>query len=258
MTRHYHSTQWRFGGGDRITYTVQRLILANCAVFGLQLLLDVFFGPRVAHGAFAAPPGGIFARWLAFWPAGFLAGALWQPFTYMFLHGGLLHLFLNMLWLFFFGKDVERALGTRAFLRFYLTCGAVGVLATFIPAMLWGGASVTGASGAVMGVLVAFAVINPEREFFLFPIPMPINARALVLIVIAMNVLLAFQPGNTSVATHFGGMAVGFLYMKAIPFLLDLQRRQIAKERRAKGGREDLGDAVDNIFKFEDKKKRGD
>ena len=222
MTRYDHSTQWRFGGGDRITYTVQRLILANCAVFGLQLLLDVVFGLRVAHGAFAAPPGGVFARWLAFWPAGFLAGALWQPFTYMFLHGGLLHLFLNMLWLFFFGKDVERALGTRAFLLFYLTCGAVGVLATFIPAMLWGGASVTGASGAVMGVLVAFALINPDREFFMFPIPMPINARALVLIVIAMNVLLAFQPGNTSVATHFGGMAVGFLYMKAIPFLLGL------------------------------------
>jgi len=256
MTRYDHSTQWRFGGGDRITYTVQRLILANCAVFGLQLLLDVLFGPRVAHGAFAAPPGGVFARWLAFWPAGFLAGALWQPFTYMFLHGGLLHLFLNMLWLFFFGKDVERALGTRAFLCFYLTCGAVGVLATFIPAMLWGGASVTGASGAVMGVLVAFAVINPEREFFLFPIPMPINARALVLIVIAMNVLLAFQPGNTSVATHFGGMAVGFLYMKTIPFLLHMQRTQMAKERRPKTGPDDVGDAVDNIFKFEDKKRR--
>ena len=257
MTRYDHSTQWRFGGGDRITYTVQRLILANCAVFGLQLLLDVFLGPRVAQGAFVLPPGGMLARWLAFQPSAFLAGALWQPFTYMFLHGGLLHLFLNMLWLFFFGKDVEHALGTRAFLRFYLTCGAVGVLATFIPAMLWGGASVTGASGAVMGVLVAFAVINPEREFFLFPIPMPINARALVLIVIAMNVLLAFQPGNTSVATHFGGMAVGFLYMKAIPFLLGLQRSQRAKEHRADGGRDEVADAVDNIFKFEDKK-RGD
>ena len=256
MTTYYHSTQWRFGGGDRITYTVQRLILANCAVFGLQLLLDVVFGLRVAHGTFAAPPGGVFTRWLAFWPAGFLGGAFWQPFTYMFLHGGLLHLFLNMLWLFFFGKDVERALGTRAFLRFYLTCGAVGVLATLIPAMLWGGASVTGASGAVMGVLVAFAVINPEREFFLFPIPMPINARALVLIVIAMNVLLAFQPGNTSVATHFGGMAVGFVYMKAIPFLLGLQRSHRAKERRENGGQDEVGDAVDNIFKFEDRKRR--
>jgi len=257
MTRHYESVQWRFGGSERMTYAVQRLILAHCAVFGIQLLLDVPLGLPIARGAFETYPGGIIAHWLSFKPSAFLAGMLWQPFTYMFLHGGLLHLLLNVLWLFMFGRDVEQALGTRAFLRFYVICGAAGVLATLFPAALVGrDSSVVGASGAVMGVLVAFAVINPERELFLFPFPVRLSARGLVLIVIALNILTALQPGRTSVATHFGGMIAGFLYMKSLPLLLGLQRSQQARKRRTKTNLDDIGEEVDNIFKFEDKKRR--
>ncbi|NIA15605.1 MAG: rhomboid family intramembrane serine protease, partial [Nitrospiraceae bacterium] len=164
----------RFGADSRVTHAVQRLILLTCATFALQLILDIPFGRPLRIGAGAAP-GGFISSWLAFQPSTVVRGALWKPFTYLFLHGGLMHLFFNMLWLFFFGPDVERALGTRQFYRFYFVCGALGVFATFLTL---GGrlaeVSVVGASGAVMGMMVAFAMVNPERQFFLFPLPVPV------------------------------------------------------------------------------------
>ena len=133
-----------------------------------------------------------------------------------------------------------------------------GVLFTFVPMLIWReSVSVFGASGAIMGVMVAYAMINPEREFFLFPLPIPINARALVIIIIAMNILTALQGGSTSVATHFGGMIVGFVYMKLMP---EFRKWQRMKWRRAhpKGSseRDPVAEAVDNIFKL-DARKRG-
>jgi len=221
MNAYVHFQDRRYSFSDRITYAVQRLILINSAVFVLQLLLDIPLG----GSSFSGVLGGSVASFLDFQPVRFLQGALWRPITYMFLHGGLMHLFVNMLWLFFFGPEVERTLGTRQFVRFYFLCGMLGVLFTFVPMYVYReNAPMVGASGAVMGVMVAYALINPEREFFLFPLPIPINARALVLIVIAMNILNAVQGGTTSVATHLGGMAVGFIYMKLIPQIHKWQR----------------------------------
>jgi hypothetical protein len=132
--------------------------------------------------------------------------------------------------------------------------------------------SVTGSSGAIMGVMVAYAMLNPDRQFFLFPLPIPITARALVIILIAMNLISAAQGGNTSVATHLGGMAVGFAYMRLIPVFRRWQRaRWQAHEPRPNHWRsrgwpfkaaakkdplDATGEAVDNIFKFEDRKNR--
>ncbi len=247
----------------RITWAVQRLIVANAVVFAVQLLADpiqAFLLPQYWTGY---PPGGLLTTSLGFQPDLFLSGHLWKPFTYQFLHAGLLHLFLNMLWLFFFGPDVERSLGTRQFFRFYIFCGALGVMATMLPFALRGDApSVSGASGAVMGVMVAFAMIEPDRQFFLFPLPVPINARALVLIVVVMNIISALGESSVSVATHFGGMACGYAYMKLLPTFLGWQRerRRQARDRRTGGDRgrkgdpdyDEVGKMVDNIFRFED------
>ena len=257
MNAYVHFQDRRYSFSDRITYAVQRLILINSAALVLQLLLDIPFGGSPYS---SGVPGGFVASFLGFQPSLFLHGALWKPATYMFLHNGLMHLFMNMLWLFFFGPEVEHTLGTRQFVRFYFLCGMFGVLFTFIPLFMWGeSVSVFGASGAVMGVMVAYATINPEREFFLFPLPIPINARALVLIVIAMNILNAFQGGNTSVATHLGGMAVGFIYMKLIPQINKWQhikwRVARAKPKTGRDPVDSTGEAVDNIFKFEERKR---
>jgi membrane associated rhomboid family serine protease len=234
---------------------VQRLILLNAVVFAVQLLLDIPFGRLTYALNGMNPPGGGVISWLGFQPSAFLHGALWKPLTYMFLHGGLMHLFMNMLWLFFFGPEVERALGSRQFTRFYLICGMLGVLLTFFPLLFSDvHVSVFGASGAIMGVMVAYAMLNPEREFFLFPLPIPLNARALVMVIIAINVISALQDGTTSVATHFGGMLTGYGYMKLVPKFRKWKWAQLKSSRETgqpKSTEESIKEAVDNIFKFE-------
>jgi membrane associated rhomboid family serine protease len=255
MNQYYMYEQPAYVPRERITWGVRTLILITAGVFVGQLGLDILLGaPAAVLGN--GPPGGIVSFLLAFQPDHLVRGWVWQPFTYLFLHSGLLHLFLNMLWLFFFGPDVERVLSTRQFLRFYMLCGAVGVLATYVGVLFRGvPVTVVGASGAVMGVLAAFAVINPERRLFLFPFPIPINARALVIIVIVLQIMSAAGQGsNTSVATHLGGIAVGFAYMKLTP----LVRRRLWTARRAnarEGRMDEVGKAVDNLFRF-DKRKR--
>ena len=187
-----------------------------------------------------------------------LQGWLWSPITYMFIHGGLQHLFFNMLLLFFFGPDVERLLGTRQFVRFYFMCGVLGVLVNLITFALGGPAiSVIGASGAIMGVVVAFAIVDPDRQLFLFPLPFPITARAMVIIFIVLDLLsVAGGAGGTSVATHLGGMAVSFLYMKYRPTLLQWTLRRQRRGGPSKKDKESLGKAVDNIFKFQGKDRK--
>lgn len=257
-TFHYSRHEWTSGPADnRITWAVQTLILANAAIFAGQLILDVPLGTRAGAFAGAAAPGGFVADILSFRCVDVLRGFLWQPLTYMFLHGGLMHLVMNMLWLFFFGPEVERVLGSRQFLRFYLLCGTAGVFANFVPILTTFSASVVGASGAVMGVLVAYAITNPEREFFLFPLPVPINARAMVYIVIALNIVSALSPGDaTSVHTHFGGMAMGAAYMKLVPKLRTWRRQRNAPGPAPRNPLDEVGDAVDNIFKFDSKRGR--
>lgn len=242
-------------GSPRITWAVQRLILANIIVFAIQLVSDpVLVAFNVNPGFY----GGGLSTWLGFQQPRFFHGFLWMPFTYQFLHSGLMHLFMNMLWLYFFGPDVERVMGTRAFFRFYIICGAGAVMATIVPFLLFREVtSVVGASGAVMAVLVAFAMVEPDRQFFMFPFPWPINARALVLIVFVMNVIYALSDSPISVVTHFGGMGMGFMYMKALPLFLHYQReRRRVGVKKKKKANDKVGEAVDNIFKFDDRKRR--
>lgn len=252
---------WSFGG-PRITWAVQRLLLANALIFALQLAwdpLEVYLKYRLGWIS------DVIDTLLAFQVHNLLDGHIWKPFTYMFLHGNLMHLLMNMLWLYFFGTHVERVLGTRQFFRFYVVCGAVGVLANFVPYVVWPllsgrgeDPSVMGASGAVMGVLIAFAMTDPDRQFYMFPLPMPINARALVLIVVGMNIIAGLNEGGISVSTHFGGMITGYVYMKLLPQIHRWQnkRRRSPGDNRPKNEFDKIGEAVDNIFRFDERKKR--
>ncbi len=262
MQRAYHFES-RFeasGFSQGITWMVQRLILLNVLVFAAQLLLYVFWGGRPT----APPPGSTMVTiWLEFHFPHFLQGWVWQPITYMFLHGGLLHLFLNMLWLYVFGPDVERVLGTRQFLWFYLICGGAGVFAEGVHYLMDGDIPpVVGASGAVLGVLIAFAYLYPNRQLFLLPLPIPINARAIVLFVVIMNLLSAQAMwardanGGIAVATHFGGMGVGLAYMALAPRIRRLSLRRGRTARASRPEHDKVGDAVDNIFRFDDKRRR--
>jgi membrane associated rhomboid family serine protease len=146
---------------------------------------------------------------------------IWQPFTYMFQHGGLFHLLFNMLALWMFGVELERLWGTRFFLRYYAVAGvgaaATTILLSLLPFGFAGGiydAITVGASGAIYGLLLAYAMTYPNRPiymYFVFPIP----AKIFVLIIGAISFLSSVSEsrGGIAHATHLGGLLAGYLYL---------------------------------------------
>jgi membrane associated rhomboid family serine protease len=142
---------------------------------------------------------------------------LWQFVTYLFIHGGIWHLVVNMLMLWMFGMTLEETWGTRRFLKYYFICGAgAGVCVVLINAAVgdWG-VPTLGASGAIMGLLLAFGVLFPDMTVlmgFLFPM----KAKYMVMIFAAVELYSTLGPntGISSVA-HLGGMLVGYIYLKA-------------------------------------------
>jgi membrane associated rhomboid family serine protease len=142
---------------------------------------------------------------------------VWQVFTYMFVHFGTFHWLFNMLGLWFFGMPIEQVWGMRRFLKFYFLCGVAAGVCVLVANILFAGWGVTtiGASGAIFGVLVGFAVLFPDALIPLFIIFFPIKAKYAVSIFVALELLATFGP-NTGVSTvaHLGGAAFAYLYLK--------------------------------------------
>ena len=143
---------------------------------------------------------------------------VWQLFTYLFLHAGPWHLIVNMLVLWMFGVQLERDWGTRRFLKYYFVCGVgAGLCDVILHAILgdWS-TSTVGASGAIMGLLLAFGVLYPNQTIlmeFLFPI----KAKYFVMIYAAVELWASIAAHNSGISNiaHLGGMAVGFIYLKS-------------------------------------------
>ncbi len=229
-------------GGRGITPAVRNLIIANGAVFVLQWIV----GPRMTL-LFGLVPH---LAWSRFY--------LWQFVTYLFLHGGVLHLAVNMYTLYAFGCDVERMWGSRAFYRYYFItgCGA-GLFHTLITP--FSNIPTIGASGAVLGVLTAFAVMFPEREITLllfFILPVRMRARILALIFAGISILSGVMGSADGVAhfAHLGGMAIGYLYLnrncktfrKAFDALRRKSRLHVSPQK--KEDREELRKRVDEVL----------
>ena len=146
----------------------------------------------------------------------------WTVVTYIFLHGGIGHLFFNMLGLFFFGPRVEARLGSSRFITLYLISGVAGALLSKVLAPYSG---VIGASGAVLGVLMAFARFWPRERIFIWGI-LPIEARWLVLIYAALDILGGFGGGGRGGVANFAHLRC---FAGALLYLLFLERRQGAR-----------------------------
>ena len=149
---------------------------------------------------------------------------IWQLATYMFVHAGPMHILFNMLTLWMFGTELERIWGTRFFVKFYLVTGiGAGLLTVLISLLPFGpvaqlyGSNIIGASGAVYGLLLAYALYFPDRQiymYFVFPIP----ARIFVLIMggLAFFSSMSDNGGGVANATHLGGLLVGYVYLKGL------------------------------------------
>jgi membrane associated rhomboid family serine protease len=153
-------------------------------------------------------------RALALDPAGFLRQP-WGAVSYLFVHGGILHLATNMLGLYLFGTAVEARMGSKPFLFYYFYCGIGAALTAVLLSLISHQAPVVGASGAVLGVAVAFAIYWPDAEILVFPIPVPIRARTLVIGLAVLDLVFA-QLVHDGVAheAHLGGMAAGWLFFR--------------------------------------------
>ena len=146
---------------------------------------------------------------------------LWRLATYMFLHGSIGHILFNMLALWMIGTELERMWGTRYFLKYYFITGIGAALLTVLFSLLPFGfaqqlqtAPILGASGAIYGLLLAYALYFPERliyMYFLFPIK--VKYFVTILGAIAFYSSLGVQSGVASI-THLGGLLVGYIYLK--------------------------------------------
>ena len=138
---------------------------------------------------------------------------IWQPFTYMFFHGGIWHVLINMFVLWMFGNELERLWGKKFFLNYYFTTGVGAGLVT----MIFGLNSMTpivGASGAVYGVLLAYGVIYPNRQVYLYGL-IPIKSIWFVIGVGVIAFLSSFnEMSQISHLTHLSGMIIGYLLLK--------------------------------------------
>ncbi|QDH69488.1 rhomboid family intramembrane serine protease [Marilutibacter alkalisoli] len=189
------------------------LLIANGLVFLLQVLLGDT-GYRTLAPFMLWPPGSDGA----FEVGGFLP---WQVLTYGFMHGGWMHLFVNMLVLLMFGAPLEHVWGQRRFLNYYLVC-VVGAAIFQMGVGVWAMSNgeppypTVGASGGVFGLLLAYGMLFPhQRVMLLFP-PIPMKARTLVIVYGAIALLLGVsgrQPGVAHFA-HLGGMLFGWLMIR--------------------------------------------
>ncbi len=130
--------------------------------------------------------------------------------THMFNHGSINHLFFNMLALFFFGPNVERVWGSRRFLFYYLACGLGAVV---LHILFGGNSAMLGASGAISGVILAYAMLFPEAEVMLLIPPIPMKAKYLVLIILGIDLFYGISGAQSGIAhfAHLGGALLGFI-----------------------------------------------
>ncbi len=147
----------------------------------------------------------------------------WTLFTYMFLHAGLMHLIFNMIGLFFFGPRLEARLGARGFLGLYFLSGLGGAAFSFAFSY---GAPVVGASAAVYGIIIGFAMYWPREPIYIYGV-LPVQARwlATAIVVISLYSGISGSGGGTAHFAHLGGLAVGAGYLR-------LRDRRLGKDLR--------------------------
>jgi membrane associated rhomboid family serine protease len=209
---------YQFGPGP-LGPAIRAILIANVAVFVLT-----FFLPQLLL-TFGLRPADVVEK-----------GAVWQLVTYMFVHGSVTHVLFNMLMLWFFGVELERMWGTRYFAKFYAICGlgagVTQILLGFVPlsfAAQFYLQSTIGASGAIFGLLLAYALYFPHRAILVFFV-FPVQARYLVMIYAGIELLYAFGGGGGIAHTaHLGGLATAYLYLKGKRFnlLSEIQYRYL-------------------------------
>lgn len=221
---------------SQLTPAVKWLLIINFAVFFLQIL-----------GA-----EGVLVKWFSLNPVSLPAAMqLWRLVTYQFLHSGIFHIFFNMLGLFFLGPTLERYWGSKRFLTFYLGCGIAGgvfyvllVIIGFLP-----GLPMVGASGAILGMLAACAILFPHFVVFIFFFPVPIRVAAVGLTAVYIFAVLSRVANAGGDAAHLAGMAAGAIYVFSQSWLTKLKLKlQSSRMQKTIAAQRNLQAELDRIL----------
>ncbi|MFQ5700810.1 MAG: rhomboid family intramembrane serine protease [Acidobacteriota bacterium] len=200
---------YRFSFGGLMTPAIKILIIINAAVYLFELIVfNMGGGPAMLH-VLALDPALVFGKLF-----------VWQLVTYLFLHSpsGPWHLVFNMIILWMFGSDIERVWGARRFTRYYLLTGVgAGMMNCLFNYLLNKPWPTIGASGAIFGVIVAYAMLFPNRTI-LFMLIFPMKARqfAILLAAIELISLGAFTQDGVARLAHLGGALTGYLLLKGL------------------------------------------
>ena len=179
---------------------VKLLIIINIAVF---ILMELSGQKNIFFQMFGLVPRAVLQEY-----------KLWQTFTYLFLHGGFIHILFNMFILWMFGKDLEVDWSKNEFLIFYFICGIGSGIITVLFASINSFVPVVGASGAIYGVLVAYGLTYPNRMVYLYGVfPLKVKYMVLGLGVIAFFASLSASQSAVSHITHLSGMIIGIIYI---------------------------------------------
>jgi len=199
-------SQFPFGPGGLST-AIKALLIINVAIF---LISDFLYPPlKVQLGL------------VPMWTVGKLQ--LWRPVTYLFLHENIFHILFNMLALWMFGTELERIWGTRFFLKFYFIvgvgCAVLTIAVSRIPfgplQQLWV-SNIIGASGAIYGLLLAYALYFPNRTIYYFIFPLRVRTYVIITGAIAFYASVSANGGGVASATHLGGLLIAYVYLTSL------------------------------------------
>ncbi len=184
--------------GFQLTPVVKILLIANGAIFLLQMLLP-----------------NLLERWGVFETTQAIFHLqIWRFVTYMFLHDGVSHIFFNMFGVWVFGTQIEALWGQRTFAIYYLTCGVGAAVFYGLFALLGiGGGAMLGASGALMGLLLAYGMTYPNNMIFIFGI-IPVKAKYMVIGYGLMDLLSIPRGDGIAHLAHLGGLLTGFIFIQ--------------------------------------------
>lgn len=199
-----------FGGFALFPPVIKYLLISNVAIF----IFQHFIFAAISIGG--VPISALFIKYFALNPIGSKTFPFypWQLFTYLFMHGDFWHLFLNMFALWMFGMELENIWGSKKFLAYYIMCGVGAGLANILITPIFSSMLMPtiGASGSVYGILVAFGMLFPNREIFIYFL-FPIKAKYFVTIYMLIALLSIGGSSMIAHAAHLGGGLVGFIYL---------------------------------------------
>lgn len=204
-----------FGGFSFFPPVLKKLLFANGIVFFIQLIAQMIVYPYLVEG-YTVDYNYILTKYFALNPvfgdhANFY---VWQLLTYQFMHANFTHILFNMFMLWMFGMEIENIMGSKKFLIFYLSCGiGAGLFQLFLSQLFEGGMGPTiGASGAVFGVMIAFAMYFPDRYVFIYFL-IPVKAKYLIAFLVILEFMSVGEQSIVAHLAHIGGAITALFFI---------------------------------------------